>query len=133
FSELLFGVTAHGITVVITDQAGQAPMLAAPGLFRAPSPETVPVLSTPIARHRLPTPAYAGYEWAPERAPDGPLTVLASRADRALVVLREGVEIGRAPLGAGEPLPDGTRAFQLLEGGPPSASPPSGRRHWVQV
>ncbi len=134
FSELLFGVTAHGIAVVITDQPGQAPMLAEPGLFRAPAPApTVPILATPIARHRLPGAAYEGHEWAPERAPPGVLSVLVSRADRALVVLREGVEIGRAPLAAGEALPDGTRAFQLLEGAAPGATPERARRRWVQV
>ncbi|GAB2500022.1 L,D-transpeptidase family protein [Arenimonas alkanexedens] len=134
FSELLFGVTSHGITVVITDQAGQAPMLAASGLFRVlvPAP-AVPLLATPIAAHRLPTPTYAGYEWAPERAPAGALSVLISRADRALVVLREGIEIGRAPLGAGEALPDGTRAFQLLEGVPAQPAAASPRHRWVQV
>ena len=134
FSELLFDVTAHGIAVVITDQPGQAPMLAEPGLFRVPeAAPAVPILATPIASHRLPGPAYAGHEWAPELAPPGVLSVLVSRADRALVVLREGVEIGRAPLGAGEPLPDGTRAFQLLEGTAAGATPELPRRRWVQV
>ena len=134
FSELLFDVTAHGITVVISDQAGQAPLLAEPGVFAHPSPAPAPaVLATPIASHRLPTPAWEGHEWAPERAPPGALSVLVSRADRRLVVLREGIEIGRAPLGAGEPLPDGTRAFQLLEGAVPGRDGASSRRRWVQV
>jgi hypothetical protein len=134
FSERLFEVTSHGITVVITDQPGQAPMLAEPGLFREPvAAPAVPVLGTPIGAHRLPTPAWAGHEWAPERAPSGAMTVLVSSADRALVVLREGVEIGRAPLGPGEPLPAGTRAFQLLDGGVPGTAPDAPRRRWVQV
>jgi hypothetical protein len=134
FSELLYGVTAHGITVVISDQPGPAPLLAEPGVFQRPAPPPeVPVLATPIARHRLPTPAWAGYDWAPERAPAGALTLLVSGADRALVVLREGIEIGRAPLGAGGALPGGTRAFQLLEGPAPGSSPERPRRHWVQV
>jgi hypothetical protein len=81
FSELLFEVTSHGITVVITDQPGQAPMLADPGLFREPgAAPAVEVLGTPIGAHRLPTPAWAGHEWAPERAPSGAMTVLVSRA-----------------------------------------------------
>ncbi|HEX4853994.1 L,D-transpeptidase family protein [Arenimonas sp.] len=137
FSELLYGVTAHGITVVISDQPGQAPLLAEPGVFaRAPAAPPAPapvVLATPIARSRMPTPAWDGYEWAPERAPPGALSVLVSRADRRLVVLREGIEIGRAPLGAGEPLPDGTRAFQLLEGDVPGRDAAGPRRRWVQV
>lgn len=134
FSELLFGVTARGITVVITDQPGRAPMLADPDLFRlgAPAP-AVPVLGTPIAGNRLPTAAYAGYEWAPERAPPGALSLLASRTDRELVVLREGVEIGRAPLVSAAALPEGTRAFQLLDGQVPGASPGQSRGRWVQV
>lgn len=138
FSELLYGVTARGITVVISDQPGPAPLLAEPGVFQRPAPapvsEPAPAgLATPIARHRLPTPAWAGHEWAPERAPPGALTVLASRADRALVVLREGVQIGRAPLGTGGDWPGGTRAFQLLEGPAPDSPPDRPRRHWVQV
>lgn len=124
FSELLYGVTARGITVVITDEPGQAPLLAPPGLFAPTLAPPVPTLATPAAAHRLPTPAWAGHEWAPERAPPGALTLLVSGADRALVVLREGIEIGRAPLGPGEPLPPGTRAFQLLEG--PAPGPGAG-------
>ncbi|HEU0153518.1 MAG TPA: L,D-transpeptidase family protein [Arenimonas sp.] len=134
FSERLFDVTSQGITVVITDEPGRAPMLAEPGLFRAPAPvPAVTTQSTPIAAHRLPTPAWAGYAWAPELAPPGALNVVVSGADRALVVLREGVEIGRAPLQPGEPLPGGTRAFQLLDGPGPGATPGAPRRRWVQV
>ena len=59
---------------------------------------------------------YEDYRWRPDLAPDGPLTILLSAADKRVLVMRNGVEIGRARfdlLGSG---PLGTQAYVLLEG-----------------
>ncbi|OHE79312.1 MAG: hypothetical protein A2X76_00525, partial [Lysobacterales bacterium GWF1_69_6] len=106
FARKLFDVTERGMTVVIINEPGRAPMLADPTLF--PSPPSPPRAGTPVAELALPPPAGAGYTWTPDAAPAGALTVVLSTGDREMVVLREGVEIGRAPVGVAGPLPGGT-------------------------
>lgn len=82
FAPLLFGETSLGMTVVIVNQ---------PAVLRlAPTPQTV------AAGYRrgpqLPT------TWRPELSPSGPVSIVVSAADRRMVVLRNGVEIGSAPV-----------------------------------
>ena len=105
FSERLFGITRTGVTVVVAGGEGHAPTIAAPGVF-------APVDTATGTPRPLPT----GATWAPERSPEGPITILLSLADREAVVLRNAVEIGRTPVEInGEPL-HGTHAYVLLEG-----------------
>ena len=85
FARLLYGVTRVGMTVVITDR---------PAL---PSVAPVPELLTgdailprgPVARDTL---------WRPEAAPSGPVSIVVSSADRRVIVLRNGIVIGSAPV-----------------------------------
>lgn len=117
FSEKLFGITSQGMTVVIADEASHAPTVAYPGLFAPVDSKTGAVRTSAAA---APT---AAYRWTPELSPEGPITLVMSTHDRELAVLRNGVEIGRAPvLFAAEP-PRGTRAYVLLEGSGDGASP----------
>lgn len=117
FSEKLFGITSQGMTVVIADEASHAPTVAYPGLFAPVDPKTGAVRTSAVA---APTTAY---RWTPELSPEGPITLVMSTHDRELAVLRNGAEIGRAPvLFAAEP-PRGTRAYVLLEGSGDGASP----------
>lgn len=110
FSEILFGITARGMTVVVTDTA-TAPTVVYPGLFAAAG--ALP--ATPD----VPAPAFL---WAPERSPGGPMTIVLSSHDREIVVLRNAVEIGRAPVAVGEGALQGTRVYLLLQGAGPEAS-----------
>lgn len=106
FARLLFGVTTLGMTVIVSD---------APALPRlAPTRDPLPVAD----------PALAGAEWRPELAPDGPLTVVVSAADRRMVVLRNGREIGSAPVGLDRPQ-QGTRAYVLKAD--------DGKRVWMNI
>jgi L,D-transpeptidase catalytic domain len=135
FAEKLFDVTTRGMTVVIVDQANRAPMLADPALFPAPPARALPV-STPVGQLQQPAMPEAGYTWAPERAPPGALTVVVSTRDREVVVMREGVEIGRGPVQVGADAPPGTRAYLMLEGfdGDVTPLPPDRpRRRWLRV
>ena len=135
FSEKLFDVTTRGMTVVIVDQANRAPMLADPALFPAAPVNTLPS-STPVDQLQQPAMPEPGYTWVPERAPPGALTVVVSTRDREVVVLREGIEIGRGPVQVGADAPSGTRAYLLLEGSqddrPPRLPDHPGRR-WLRV
>lgn len=117
FSEKLFGITSQGMTVVIADEASHAPTIAYPGLF-------APVdAHTGAASASLAEPPTTAYRWAPEASPEGPLTLVLSTHDREIAVLRNGVEIGRAPVIFATEPPRGTRAYVLLEGSGEGASP----------
>lgn len=128
FSEKLFATTSRGMTVVIADGASHPPEVASPGLF-AP-------VDAVSGSPRLPAPIDADSVWAPERAPEGPLTVLLSTRDRRLLVLRNGVEIGRASVEVGPEAPQGTHAYVLLDGvaeGPSAVLPDRPRLRWLAV
>ena len=135
FSEKLFEVTARGMTVVIVDQANRAPMLADPALFPAAPARALPS-ATPVGQLQQPAMPEAGYTWTPERAPPGALTVVVSVHDREVVVVREGIEIGRGPVQVTAAVPAGTRAYLLLEGthdDMPPLLPDRPRRRWLRV
>ena len=88
FSSLLFGATQLGMTVVITS------IPAVPSGAEAPAVATM----APAAGVSL---SNAPYEWHPERSPaneDSMVSVVVSAADGKAVVMRNGVEIGSAPV-----------------------------------
>ena len=82
FAPLLFGQTRLGMTVIVVNQ---------PAMLRlAPTAQTV---NAGYRRgQQLPT------SWRPELSPGGPVSIVVSAADRRMVVLRNGVEIGSAPV-----------------------------------
>lgn len=86
FSALLFGTTSLGMTVVITKFA-VAPDISPP-----------PRLATNDRRAEAASLASAPYQWHPERGKGGIVSVVASTADGRAIVMRDGVEIGSAPL-----------------------------------
>ncbi|MBV7256598.1 L,D-transpeptidase [Pacificimonas sp. WHA3] len=103
FARLLYGVTALGITVVITD-ADAVPRLAPePGIFLNGR------VSIPPAHQRGMT------YWRPDLSPTGPVSIVVSAADRELHILRNGREIGRAPVELTGP-GDATHAYVIQEG-----------------
>lgn len=110
FAQLLYGVTALGMTVVIAN------IPAAPRV--APAPE---ILDS--------TAGSAGggddISWTPEKSPEGPVSVVISAADQRAIVLRNGVIIGSAPVTVRGPV-TGTWAYSLR-------SADAGGQHWVRV
>ena len=84
FAKSLYSVTRLGLTVVITDQESIPRVAPTADLFPQEG----------IGDEAL------GEEWSwrPQRAPSGPISILVSFADRRLIVLRNGVEIGSAPV-----------------------------------
>lgn len=79
FAKALFDTTGHATTVIIAGNAAH-PVDTGSGDVLAPMQANAPV----------------GEFWAPERSPSGPVTVVMSRSDQALLVLRNGMEIGRS-------------------------------------
>lgn len=113
FAEKLFEVTSAGTVVVVASDAFP-PTVVTPGLFTPVDPAS--------GASRASVASSDTVEWFPERSPQGPLTVLLGTADRTLVVFRNGIEIGRAPVVAEGLPPLGTLAFVLLAGTKPEPS-----------
>ncbi|MGZ8336897.1 MAG: L,D-transpeptidase, partial [Allosphingosinicella sp.] len=95
FARLLYGVTQLGMTVIITDQQ-MVPRVA-------PTPGFVPRPASGLAD---------ATEWHPERSPRGPVSIVVSVADRRVIVIRNGVVIGTAPVEIDGPV-DRTSAYVL--------------------
>lgn len=128
FANLLFGVTERGGTVIVGDGKSAQPRLADnPGVILAPS-DFSPRMVRPLAR--------GDYDWAPERSPNGPVSLVLSRADKAVYVYRNGNAIGRAAIevrGAGN---FGQHVFTLLEGKgmkPSAWAPDRPELLWMQM
>jgi hypothetical protein len=108
FSEELFAVSPMGMTVVVVDESTAPPDVAHPPAF-------APVdAATGVAR--VPDRLAPGQEFRlePEKSEHGPISIVISAADRRALVLRNGVEIGRARVtlrNSNAPL--GTHAFVL--------------------
>ena len=108
FSQLLFGATSKGGTVVVGDGKTPVPHLASnPGLMLAPK-DMSPEMLRPLAHN--------DYDWKPERSPSGPITIVVSAADRALYVYRNGNPIGRAAVEINGRGRLGDQVFSLLGG-----------------
>ncbi|MCW3849608.1 L,D-transpeptidase [Sphingomonas sp. LB-2] len=93
FARLLYGVTHIGMTVIVTD---------------------VPAL--PRIAPGDPGVAADGERWHPENAPIGQVSIVVSGADQRVIVLRNGREIGSAPVSIKQPL-IGTAAYILRPDG----------------
>ena len=108
FARLLYGVTRLGMTVVVTNVATVPRIAPGDPLFQGAA-----------------LPATGEIMWAPERARSGPISIVISATDRRLVVLRNGVAIGSAPVTVDGPL-QRTSAYVLRLA-------PGGVRTWLQV
>ena len=84
FARQLFGVTHLGMTVVVTDRPAVPRVALSPDLLQA-SESVASLLDAPET-------------WTPERSPSGPVSIVVSAADRRVIVLRNGVPIGSAPV-----------------------------------
>ncbi|GGX78704.1 L,D-transpeptidase family protein [Massilia dura] len=80
FARQLFAATKLGTTVIV---AGDSVHPVATGGGEVLAPSTLDVTSD-------------GDFWTPEKSPAGPVTIVMSRADQAVIVLRNGVPIGRS-------------------------------------
>jgi L,D-transpeptidase catalytic domain len=113
FAKLLYGVTKLGLTVVITNES------AVPRL--APTPDLLTPGSTAVTNSG----SAKASGWHPERSPIGPVSIIVSAADRRIVVLRNGVEIGAAGIEIDGKV-TGTSAYALR-------SVDATGTHWVQL
>jgi hypothetical protein len=103
FSKLLFGATNTGGTVVIT-RSREAPSLVEGDLL--------------VSNRSATAPSTRGgtWSWAADDAADGILTIVLSQKQQVAMVLRNGREVGRAPIVLNGPPVEGTATYILLEG-----------------
>lgn len=111
FARLLYGVTARGMTVVITDIDGVPRFAPSPDLLQSEAATNAEDAS--------------GAVWEPQKAVSGPMSLILSAADHRLVVLRNGILIGSAPVTIAGSVTD-TTAYSLAKIDPQGY-------HWMQL
>lgn len=119
FAERLFEASNMGMTVVVSEE-GKTPLaLVHPGALSPIDPATGKDVDIPLLEDGR------AWRWEPERAPDGPVSIVLSRSDRILFVYRNGTEIGRTRISLNSPTPrTGIRAYIVAAGYvPPPAGP----------
>ena len=109
YARLLFEAAPVGMTVVIADSHTQPEFVDHPPFLSPLSAEGEAVVAARLA-------ADQPYRWQPEKSDAGPVSMVLSRYDGRMIVLRNGVEIGRATIEFVEPeKPIGTHVFVAHE------------------
>lgn len=129
FARRLFEATNLGMTVVVSAEGEGTASVVHPRAITPIDPHT--------GMEKAITPLRTGesYRWEPEKSPDGPLSIVLSVPDRRVVVLRNGVEIGRAHIAVRDPL-SGTHAYIVAEGHMPQEIPGMPGMHlpnWITI
>jgi hypothetical protein len=128
FAEDLFQTSHLGMTVVVVDEKSAPRDVAHPAVLAPVDPNT----GADDVEARLE--AGQEFRWEPERSPDGPVSILLSGADQRAIVLRNGIEIGRARLAIDDPgKPLGTCAFIVKAGAAPATSVVDTGQSWMAV
>lgn len=89
FAKKLFGTTHMGGVVIVAGRAGSVATMPAAGVIAPANEAGKAAVHQPLA-------STESFRWQPELAPSGPVSVVISASDQRVVVLRNGVEIGRA-------------------------------------
>ena len=124
FAERLFEATTTGMTVIVSASRDvEAIVQSEPFAMRAEEPASQ---DGRAAAHR----------WEPQRSQTGPVTVVIGSVEQEIVVLRNAVEIGRAPVDIDAGAWHGTRAYLLLQGSGPGYSrvvPGRPALRWLEI
>lgn len=117
FARALFAETSLGVTVVVQGNAADHIDTTEASLLAPLDAKGKPAAPQPLDG--------VAYRWQPERAPSGPLTIIVSKSDQRIVVLRGGVEIGRSAAHIDDDDP-GSHVITLTRAA-------DGRDNWVYV
>ena len=118
FSKLLFRTTTLGGTVVIAGSHGEPYKKAAAGVLAPTGLDGSGAVALPLGDKQE-------YSWHPELSPSGPTSIIVSTGDQRVVILRNGIEIGRAKAS----LEQSTTESQVL-----TLAGSRGRKaQWIQV
>lgn len=88
FSRELFAITSLGATVVVMGNALDHVRTSEASLLSPIDASGQPAPNPDLDEQE--------YRWMPERSPSGPLTIIVAKKDQRIVVLRNGIEIGRS-------------------------------------
>ncbi|WP_298833086.1 L,D-transpeptidase [uncultured Piscinibacter sp.] len=128
FAEKLFEVSPLGMTVVVAK--GERTPLD----LRHPLPISPIDPRTGTVEHEPRLSDQEHFRWSPQNAPDGPVSLVVSRADARVIVMRGGIEIGRSRVTiTNPPQPFGTHAFIAHAHDAATGSATGGRLRWVGV
>jgi L,D-transpeptidase catalytic domain len=111
FAAKLYSVTSLGTTVIIADNRSAPRETTNPGLLFSGKTGTTT----------------SNFQWSPENAPKGPVSIIISNADRAAYVYRNGTQIGKAPINA-LPRLSGTYVYTALD-----TVDANGQREWIST
>jgi hypothetical protein len=119
FAAKLYSVTSNGTSVIITDNKFAPGETAEPGRL----------LSGKTGASAEPQLAGGQFEWNPDKAPTGPVSIILSTADKQAYVYRNGVEIGRAAASTNGSGPgSGSYVYSAL-----AKVDANGRREWTST
>jgi hypothetical protein len=116
FAKLLFDNMPMGGTVVIAGGHNDPVKRPAAGVLAPPMAGVTPPPAAPLAPGEP-------FTWTPEASPSGPVSIIISTGDQQVVILRNGVEIGRARAVVQQQT-DETQVMTLAGGNRPQ---------WIQV
>jgi hypothetical protein len=117
FSQQLFSITTLGATVVVEGDAANHITTTDASLLAPLNAKGQKVDQQHLDSEE--------YRWQPEKSPTGPLTIIVSKHDQRIVVLRNGVEIGRSVAQINDDDP-GSHVISMTRG-------PDGKNHWIYV
>ena len=117
FSKLLFSATPMGGTVIIAGGHTDPVKRPAAGVLAPVFAGLAPAPTTQVGGDR-------DYSWNPAASPSGPVSVIISTGDQQVVVLRNGIEIGRAKAAVEQK----TSESQVM-----TLTRTSGKAQWIQV
>ncbi|MFC3549994.1 L,D-transpeptidase [Lysobacter cavernae] len=118
FAKLLFDASNMGMTVVVSQEGKSPTDVVHPSALIPIDPRTGAEASIP------PLDDGQKFRWRPELSSEGPVSILLSRADRRVLVFRNGIEIGRSRVlirDADQAF--GTRAYIVKDGYLPGDNP----------
>jgi hypothetical protein len=119
FAEKLYSVTKCGTTIIVTDQKSAPGKTASPGLLL--SGKTVGEAARPLPM--------SGFEWQPEKATNGAVSVIFSVPDSVAYVYRNGVQIGRTAFWLGkDDVVKGSHGYTALD-----KEDAEGRHEWLST
>jgi hypothetical protein len=119
FAEEVYSVTSNGTSVIITDDNFAPGETAEPGRL----------LSGKTGAASAPALAESQFEWHPQDAPNGPVSIILSISDQQAYVFRNGIEIWRAAASTTDLAPElGSHVYSALD-----KFDPNGRREWIST
>jgi hypothetical protein len=125
FARLLFQASPLGMTVVIANRKSEPADVDHPAFLS-------PITDKGKVEENERLFASQDFRWEPQKSPFGPISVLLSRYDSAVVVIRNGIEIGRARIVVRDPQqPLGTHVFVVKQAANPAD--PNSRPTWVGI